>query len=767
MRCHQVTQGGADETKAKKKFKQIGHAVMDDRHIPTRTEQFDFFTNDKFIQEEDENEKAENKLKQQAKTSKTAAKEADEANKLEDAADEKTTLIMEIDDSFESLYKKAIYIPHDKQKEKERKFLFMPSAQVIPISQKLGGTEKDRPRFLENEGYFVGKKPYMTLKNKNMMADRLLKLYDQRGLKWFGPDGELVALPDPIKYVSTRPSLNPTYTEEIETEYNKALFLRDYANNPMLAEKAGNMRAIGNAIAKYRIDLDINQAQFNFHHLFSGEHILAFRLKNMHRHYLMTQEQNLVEILTAKLLALKEAQARFKSELDSQMNRLANVQNNYVQSTSSVINRNLQSKVSQVDINKLNAYKNEIKQARQQRDNEMLLKKDLLEKILVTWKELKDLRAKQGYRNTDVKLTIKKKECDQQKEMEQDDKDLKEELEEILAEKDEEYQLELGVYNQKTKAYKFQQIKKTEAKRRVEKREKEEAENKPVNFNIKLAQELKEQQEADMKAIMEEDLAKPEKPADVGKDKILEDLKLHYAKVRKIAGEPELFFNLIEDFGSITPTAQCAQKEQARRAKLSHTKVYVKIIFNGKQVFTTDICQLQNDFTVKWAQIFNIFMITFPDSIVLQIFEFTDSKSNERMIAQLNLPMPEEHCSTHNYSLENYDFASPHAFYMHLEKSNQLEVKYTSGTLKAGTGWGIDERDGSILVPPTLKSNSDAVIKHDEMKGYDAIAALGVSRMQDIEKLTKWIIKSNLDPNDPRNADLINLIKVSGRCDGL
>ena len=93
---------------------------------------------------------------------------------------------------------------------------------------------------------------------------------------------------------------------------------------------------------------------------------------------------------------------------------------------------------------------------------------------------------------------------------------------------------------------------------------------------------------------------------------VLEELKLHYAKSRKVAGEPELFFNLIEDFGSITATAQCAAKEQTRRNKLSHTKVYVKIVFNGKQVFTTDICQLQNDFTVKWAQIFNIFMITFP-----------------------------------------------------------------------------------------------------------------------------------------------------------
>ena len=129
------------------------------------------------------------------------------------------------------------------------------------------------------------------------------------------------------------------------------------------------------------------------------------------------------------------------------------------------------------------------------------------------------------------------------------------------------------------------------------------------------------------------------------------------------------------------------------------------------------------------------------------------------MIAEVNLPMPEVNCSSINYSLEDYEFASPHAFYMHLEKSNQLEIKYTSGSLKAGSGWGVDERDGTVLVPPILKNNSDAAIKNDEMKQYDAIAALGVSRMQDIEKLTKWIIKSNLDPNDPKNADLINLIK--------
>lgn len=80
----------------------------------------------------------------------------------------------------------------------------------------------------------------------------------------------------------------------------KALWLKDFANN-LLNEKAGNMRAIGSKQTKYRIDLDINQAQFNHHRLFSAEHVLAFRLKNMYEHFLLTQQQNQIELLTAKV----------------------------------------------------------------------------------------------------------------------------------------------------------------------------------------------------------------------------------------------------------------------------------------------------------------------------------------------------------------------------------------------------------------------------------------------------------------------------------
>lgn len=67
-----------------------------------------------------------------------------------------------------------------------------------------------------------------------------------------------------------------------------------------------------------------------------------------------------------------------------------------------------ENKPLEADIARLNSYKNEIKQTRQHRANQMLLKKNLTEKILSTWKELKDIRIKQNYRNTEYKLIIKK-----------------------------------------------------------------------------------------------------------------------------------------------------------------------------------------------------------------------------------------------------------------------------------------------------------------------------------------------------------------------
>ena len=97
--------------------------------------------------------------------------------------------------------------------------------------------------------------------------------------------------------------------------------------------------------------------------------------------------------------ALKEAELRLRSELDQQTT---------TRGISEIQPDKKKMNIPVVEMNKLMAYRNEVKHARQQRDNEMRLKKDLTEKILLTWKELKDIRNKQKFRNTDIKLVIKK-----------------------------------------------------------------------------------------------------------------------------------------------------------------------------------------------------------------------------------------------------------------------------------------------------------------------------------------------------------------------
>lgn len=46
------------------------------------------------------------------------------------------------------------------------------------------------------------------------------------------------------------------------------------------------------------------------------------------------------------------------------------------------------------------------------------------------------------------------------------------------------------------------------------------------------------------------------------------------------------------------------------------------------------------------------------------------------------------------------------------------------------------------------------------LKRADAISSIGTSGLTDLKKLAKWAAESKLDPNDPNNAPLMQLISV-------
>lgn len=79
-------------------------------------------------------------------------------------------------------------------------------------------------RYLEDEGFYVGAKPQIRPVNRNILENRLLQQPD-RGQGWFGADGQVDMLPDPIKPIATKPWVEAVFEVDpnIETVYVKAI----------------------------------------------------------------------------------------------------------------------------------------------------------------------------------------------------------------------------------------------------------------------------------------------------------------------------------------------------------------------------------------------------------------------------------------------------------------------------------------------------------------------------------------------------------------
>lgn len=136
--------------------------------MPNSDEQFDFFSKQTWEKSEEEKPVEEEK-ETEAKTEDTD----------KDGTDDAAPLIINMEDDWrEIFFLKALYVSEDKIREVEAERLFMPLSSRVPFELKAVG-EGAQPRFLEEEGIYVGRKPFVTKKNRNLMENRLLKLPDK------------------------------------------------------------------------------------------------------------------------------------------------------------------------------------------------------------------------------------------------------------------------------------------------------------------------------------------------------------------------------------------------------------------------------------------------------------------------------------------------------------------------------------------------------------------------------------------------------------
>ncbi|XP_012509909.1 PREDICTED: uncharacterized protein C10orf131 homolog [Propithecus coquereli] len=91
--------------------------------------------------------------------------------------------------------KAAEYEDDQEQIKKQQANIFVPSSSPVNSQHKL--PKGMIPRILEDEGFYIQRKPKIYKKTCNKMENRLLKL--EKGNCWFEESGELMSLPTPIK----------------------------------------------------------------------------------------------------------------------------------------------------------------------------------------------------------------------------------------------------------------------------------------------------------------------------------------------------------------------------------------------------------------------------------------------------------------------------------------------------------------------------------------------------------------------------------------
>uniref|UniRef100_A0A8C6VNX8 Coiled-coil and C2 domain containing 2A n=1 Tax=Naja naja TaxID=35670 RepID=A0A8C6VNX8_NAJNA len=589
----------------------------------------------------------------------------------------------------------AEYESYSGRVQKEKDTLFIPSMLRVPPSLKM--PDNMQPRFLEDEGFYTGERPVVSLSNQNIMENRILK----QEQKWFGDDGQILALPNPVKQSLTRPPLFLTkgnQESDLVIFYKKALKMR-----------LANQYIVGNDDPQscFQLDIDISGLIFTHHPCFSREHILAAKLAQLFDQYLFRKQRNLTKLLTDKLHGLRNA-----------------LQNILDTAESGIPNLVVQQSITE--------YKLEIRKTRRLRDNEQEKDRALLKAMIKVWKEIKFLRDFQKFINTPLKLFMRKKEVDLKLDEKAYEAEIQAETAELLEETIEEYEKKMDEYKTELRAWKS--WKKAQKNQKKQKR--------------KSSQNLEDEESEQM-----EEPLKPLPPPPVDQQQV-------ELQVRRRAAENRRQPGVLQSNQSIA--------EVARREDVKKRSLFLKVLFNSKEVSRTVSRQMTSDFRIHFGQIFNVQIFNWPESLKLQLYE-TIGLGSANLLMEIFVPIPETTVLTGGAPIEEIEFSSDQCvaldhegvgsgvpFSFEADGSNNM-ILMTSGKVSCSVSWAVGA-NGIPLVPPLF---SLLCQNFSFLKKADAIASIGASGLTDMKKLAKWVTETKLDPNDPSNTVLMQFLKVT------
>ncbi|PSN40991.1 hypothetical protein C0J52_10989 [Blattella germanica] len=204
-------------------------------------------------------------------------------------------------------------------------------------------------------------------------CSRLFSRDKKREKKWFGDDGELITLPDPIRPISLRLPMFDEISPQLDVEYKPAA-ISDFENKYIV--QPGD---IGDD-DRYLLEVDICSLSFSHHPLFSREHVIAQRVTDLFLKHSHSVALGQIQRLTGRLEALRRARDSLKKALDQA------------------------SDANQQQLERLQRYVAEVRETRHMRQKEGYNNRQLLSKLLMTWpKKERQKQAEQKIEESDDK----------------------------------------------------------------------------------------------------------------------------------------------------------------------------------------------------------------------------------------------------------------------------------------------------------------------------------------------------------------------------
>ena len=517
------------------------------------------------------------------------------------------------------------FVPNHSAKDK----LFVPSTDLAPEETFDGDLFH-----VEEEGIYIGEPPPVAGRIRNRMENRILKA--ENGKRWFGNDGNMIVVPNPLKQISTRPLISYSVDPRIQ------MYVRSLSTS-----QVGKYIDDGHV---HQLSVHVGQLSFTHHPLFTREHVLVAQINDLYSQYVFRQTHNLTEHLEDRLYSLRRAINELKDTLGPEP---WDISKPFISDC----------------VENLREYCQEIRDVRELNDIECLKDKQMLINILKIWKEIKSAREMQGFIATSTKLLVFKEEVDHQVELEKWNNMLAEIIEE-----------------EKVGAVKSFKLKQSQYK------------NDLAEWKLKF-KEMKKQSKEKNNTASETMPPRPKPPPKPSLKELRIKVEENAKRCHKLPGDPSIKVELCHST-PITLLDQCPVPEQKRRNDIPKTTYYGKLFYNNNEVTKLPEATLTPSFNVNFSETVYLQVVHWPESIKLELWDSSEKLTDIFLsVPPSDCHTGNTELESLEFSTNQKVAPSgTSAVGSNIANESDGKISLTSGKIVAVSAW-VRTEDGKVLAP--------------------------------------------------------------------